>query len=456
LDEATELTRKASALRPTGHPHRAVACPVSCSRHNQSGRLTLLDEAIAFLGALTLRSAVHPDRFELAYQTDNISFLEEAIALERDALALHPAGHPLHAPSCNNLVASLLRNYKHAGNNPLPVEIVALAREALAMYPEGHLHHAATCNSLANALVVRYEDIGDVSLLEEALALLNESILASPVVACDSFLILCHLHLLPGTPYFSIEAALEHLLKLSDTRLDASAILAEGVNVVLARLWAVHDMWANDQANTRTVAAMYSNIISKLPDVTGFALSPSSQLSALNFVGATGSDACIAAILARQPAQAIELLDRAHGIVWSQALHQRDPQMEGAPPELAAELAGHLRAIAAPTPPQLDDPSNLAHHQDGRHRRHARLQAILREIRASHGLERFMLGATHDVVWSQALHRRNPQIHGLPLELASERHCAEDNINTDEVHAGTEASFDLVAVPETDLVREGD
>jgi hypothetical protein len=174
--------RKASALRPTGHPHRAVACPVSCSRHNQSGHLTLLDEAIALhREALTLRSAVHPDRFESACsgcnlatslwrryeqtgatglldetvvlhresldlhatghpgrgvsctylaqalllrygQIDNVSFLEEAIALERDALALHPAGHPLRAPSCNNLVASLLRNYKHAGNNPLPVE----------------------------------------------------------------------------------------------------------------------------------------------------------------------------------------------------------------------------------------------------------------------------------------------------------------------------------------------
>jgi hypothetical protein len=34
--------------------------------------------------------------------------------------------------------------------------------------------------------------------------------------------------------------------------------------------------------------------------------------------------------------------------------------------------------------------------------------------------------------------------------------CAEDNVNTDEAHAGTEATFDVVAVPETDLVREGD
>jgi hypothetical protein len=69
--------------------------------------------------------------------------------------------------------------------------------------------------------------------------------------------------------------------------------------------------------------------------------------------------------------------------------------MGGAPPELAAELAGHLRAIAAPTPAQLGDSSHLARHQDARHKRSTRIQAILCEIRATPGSERFMLGNTY-------------------------------------------------------------
>jgi hypothetical protein len=91
----------------------------------------------------------------------------------------------------------------------------------------------------------------------------------------------------------------------------------------------------------------------------------------------------VAAILAVQPSQAIELLDRAHGLVWAQALHHRNPQTAGAPPELAAELADHLRAIAAPVSTPLGDSSHLAHHQDGRHKRNTRIQAILREICAA-------------------------------------------------------------------------
>jgi CHAT domain-containing protein len=85
-------------------------------------------------------------------------------------------------------------------------------------------------------------------------------------------------------------------------------------------------------------------------------------------------------------------------MVWAQALHQRDPQTGGAPPELAAELANHLRAIAAPVPAQLGDSSQLAHHQDARHKQNTRIQAILREIRAINGLERFMLGASYDTL----------------------------------------------------------
>jgi CHAT domain-containing protein len=154
---------------------------------------------------------------------------------------------------------------------------------------------------------------------------------------------------------------------------------------------------------------MYTQLIDCLPLAAGFVLDTSSQLQTLKSTRHIGTDACVAAILAKQPSQAIEMLDRAHGIVWAQALHQRDPQMEGAPPELAAELADHLRAIAAPTPTQPAESSHLApNHQDARHRRNTRIQAIQREIRAIPRGERFMLGASHDTLRMAA--REHPVI----------------------------------------------
>jgi hypothetical protein len=46
---------------------------------------------------------------------------------------------------------------------------------------------------------------------------------------------------------------------------------------------------------------------------------------------------------------------------------------------------------------QLDDQS-YAHYQDSRHRQNTRIQALLCEIRAKPGLERFMLGRSYDTL----------------------------------------------------------
>jgi hypothetical protein len=104
----------------------------------------------------------------------------------------------------------------------------------------------------------------------------------------------------------------------------------------------------------------------------------------------------VAASLAGQPAAAVSLLDRSQGVVWTQALHQRDPQMEGAPQGVAIELENLLRSVATSAPV---DPTGLPEHtRDLRHRQNARIQVILREIRAMPGLERFMLGSTYETL----------------------------------------------------------
>jgi hypothetical protein len=166
--------------------------------------------------------------------------------------------------------------------------------------------------------------------------------------------------------------------------------------IILAKVWDASSVWASD--TPLQLCNMYTQLIDRLPLAAGFVLDTSSRLQTLKSTHHIGTDAFVTAILAVQPSQAIELLDRAHGLVWAQALHQRDPQTEGAPPELAAELADHLRAIAAPVPTQLHDSLPLSHHQDARHKQNTRIQAILREIRAMPGRERFMLGASYDTL----------------------------------------------------------
>jgi hypothetical protein len=136
--------------------------------------------------------------------------------------------------------------------------------------------------------------------------------------------------------------------------------------------------------------------VDRLPLVADFVVAKSSWLYSLKTTRRIGTDACVAALLAEQPATAVTLLDCAHGVVWTQALHQRNPHLEGAPRDLAIELDNLLRAIATSTP---INPTRLPdHHQDLRHRQNIRIQTILREIRALPGLAHFMLGNTYDTL----------------------------------------------------------
>jgi tetratricopeptide (TPR) repeat protein len=468
LDEAIELEREALALRPPGHPERGLSCTnlaVSLrARYKQCGDHGLLDEAIELdREALALEPPGHPDRahsctnlglslWERYKQCGDLTLLDEAIELEREALALRPPGHPSRSFSCSNLAVSLQARYKQCGDHGLFDEAIELEREALALQPSGHPNRARSCSNLGSSLWTRYEQCGDLGLLDEAIelerealalrplghpyralscinlsiflahcsiytkntALLDEAIelcshvqeFGTPLDAWRSLSTLCELYLIPNTSHYSLASALHYLELLFKSEFDNIHDFIRGARSNLSNLWHASSVLKSD--TPLQLCNMYTQLIDRLPLAAGFVLDASSRLQILKSTHHIGTDACVAAILAKQPSQAIELLDRAHGIVWAQALHQRDPQMEGAPPELAAELAGHLRAIAAPTPPQFDDLSHLAHHQDGRHKRNTRIQAILREIRAMPGLERFMLGTTYNTLRMAA--REHPVI----------------------------------------------
>jgi hypothetical protein len=127
----------------------------------------------------------------------------------------------------------------------------------------------------------------------------------------------------------------------------------------------------------------------------------------------------------------VTLLDRAHGVVWNQALHQRDPQMEGVPKHLASELEDLLRAIAVFPPADPARVPDLL--QDLYYRQTTRAQAILREIRAMPGLARFMLGSTYETLRKAA--RDHPVVvlvaardHAFALVMPSSSHADPDTL----------------------------
>jgi tetratricopeptide (TPR) repeat protein len=412
LDEALELQHEAVALTPPGHPDRAFSCrnlgALLHARHAQYGDLALLDEAIELKGeALALQPLGHPEyaancgslaaSLHARYrQCGDLTLLDEASKLKREALALQPPGHPDRALSCNNLATTLHERYEQCGDLALLNEVIELKREALALRPPGHSKRSISCNQLSYSLLDYYKWTKDTALLDEVIELCGYTLEHdTSSMKLRSSVILSELHLIPDTSHFSTIKALHYLDVSLGSEVDNIRDLIRNSSYSLSKFWSLPVVWTTEM--TLLLSNIYAKIIDRLPLAVGFVLDTPSRLQILKFRHHLGTDGCVAAVLASQPSTAVELLDRAHGLIWTQALHQRDPQMEGAPPELASELAGLLREIAAPLPAQLDDLS-YASRQDSRHRQNTRIQALLCEIRAKPGLERFMLGRTYDTL----------------------------------------------------------
>jgi tetratricopeptide (TPR) repeat protein len=442
LDEAIELKREALALGPPGHPNRAHSCANLAAslvlRYRLCGDIGLLDEVIELQReAMALHPPGHPDRalscgnlaFSLVLrygQCSDIGLLDEAIDLDREALALQPPGHPERSHSCGNLALSLHERYEQCGDLDLLNKIIDLEREALDLRPPGHPNRPYSCRNLSAHLINHCMHTKNTALLDEAIELCGHALQHSTSMeAWRSYIILCKLHMIPDTSHFSPSSALRYLDFLFASEFDKVHDFILYTRRSLSRVWDASSAWNSDTA--LRLCNMYAQLIDRLPMAAGFVLDTPARLQTLKSTHHIGTDACVVALLAKQPLQAIELLDRAHGLVWAQAMHQRDPQMEGAPPELAAELGDHLRAMTVPAPAQLSGSSHISRHQDARHKRNTRIQAILREIRAIPRLERFMLGATYDTLRKVA--HKHPVIvliagrgHAFALIISNEAH----------------------------------
>jgi tetratricopeptide (TPR) repeat protein len=414
LDDTITLYREALALRPAGHPDHAVSCGSLAtalhSRYSMTGTTALLDESIELhREELALQPGKHPhrarscsnlatgllDRYKV---TGSSALLDDAITLYRESLALNPVEDPYRAFSCNNLANALLDRYQVTGTTQLFDEIIKLHREALALRPAGHPNRAESCHSLADSLWQHFGKTQDVMVLDQALAFARDSAASwSPFQSWPALLLLCSIHLEQRSPHLSISTAMGYLLQAAISLPNKNTEFMHMIQNCLDQIWLIHDIWTPDIP--LLLLDVYSNIIDRLSRITRFAFDTISQLTALRSARSFGSDACVVALLLGRPRRAIELIEHAHGVIWAQALHQRDPQLQDIPQSLASELETLLRAVSMPMTTHavvtFDPAPRYLSPEDVRHQQNSRIQTILTEVRALPGLGRFMLGQTY-------------------------------------------------------------
>jgi tetratricopeptide (TPR) repeat protein len=420
LDEAIALQREALALLPRQHPSYARCCGnLACAlqhRYTQTGNTIVLNEAIElYYLALTMQPPGHPDcalccrnlgdSLRILYKlARNPDALDIAIILERLSVSLLPKHHPDRAPHCRNLSISLaaLSDSQSPSDSEVLDEAISWAREALALLPHEHYDRAKFLTNLLFMLrsQSRKSRVDDLATYKERVELAREAIRCSPPSRrYVALFALFSIKFPSDKPHFSATQAIDTLSSAFDTMPDDPRCFVRNMNRYLEWVLRCGKPTPEDVPLMLDLCMKTIDLVSR---ITGFSPNAESQLGFTKTVHGLGSTAWALAYLSGCPARAVELLDQTHGIIWAQALYQRDPQIQKLPEHLGVELEKLLRAVSS-SDPTVDaeplsttySPTNYLSFEDIRDVQNSRIQAILTEVRTIPGLERFMLGSTY-------------------------------------------------------------
>jgi hypothetical protein len=148
------------------------------------------------------------------------------------------------------------------------------------------------------------------------------------------------------------------------------------------------------------LVTIYQCLVNLMPLLANPALELLPQLRALKNCSRIGSDAFVNGALADNYSSSLETLELAQSVIWSQSLYRRDPQIKDIPELLANKLQHLLQDIAMRSAAESYhrlEPASLTPH-DTLHMKSSQLHALVQEIRALPGLDRFMRGENFETL----------------------------------------------------------
>jgi hypothetical protein len=457
LNQAILLEREALEIRDRAHPERAASCHNLASslaeRFQQSGDMTALDDAMTLeREALQLLPHDHSDRASsyinlacmLRYvhsSNDLEQYPEEVISSSREAVHLRPIANPDRGLACSNLAVSLAGYAEDPLNGhedwSLLDEAIIHEREALGLLGSSHPARVTSCINLAALLTRRYggnlsesgwllestdqsqagsafaplqeqKDNTSVPLIAEVSNLYLEAIQLSStgqrsnVARCRARCLLANLYLIPRTPLFRPDVATDLLrTAASDPQL---ASLYDGLvlSFLLKGLRALVGMPDRTVHSFVDLVPVFRHTIERLQLSANVAAQKETQLRRMRDGSSAAVYALICAARANNFRAAVELSQHALTVLWSQALHIRDPQLDlilreprykqqsDKLQEVLATLASHDRGLPTFMSKQANaTPLDLLHDTG------AQLQTLVSEIRRFPGLQRFMRGHSY-------------------------------------------------------------
>jgi tetratricopeptide (TPR) repeat protein len=281
--------------------------------------------------------------------------LEEGLRACRTALAAVPEDHPSHAACLRNLSTVLQAWSRRAIDLGYPGtleelnEAIDVSRAAFATVPADHPARPDLLSELARALRNRFKRTGDKADADAAVTAARDALGELPADHADRC---SYLHDLSRFRY-------ERFERFGDPA-DVSAAIdgwreAAGLRAAppVTRMYAAH-CWGQAAASWGGQWALaadgYAIAVELLPLAAWRGLSRGDREHRLYESRGMGGDAAACAIAAGQPERALELLEQARGVIWSQLLDARTDlaALRADAPELAGALDEARAAMDAP------------------------------------------------------------------------------------------------------------
>ncbi|KAJ7453782.1 CHAT domain-containing protein [Mycena latifolia] len=271
--------------------------------------------------------------------------LEQCVELNREALHFRPSGHPQRSISLTNLGNALVKGCEWRGDTQGIDEAIKLLSEALELRPRPHPERSYSLNNLANAFFMQRKGGNIEQSLKHPIDLFQQTLELRPFP-----------HPKRGSCLLNTAQALKvlHTYNNDGGSLDRACPYFEEAATSTASPPLFRFIAAKDWASTAThhnhpsALLAYQTAIDLLPRVVGLDLDlPSRRRLIMDHCRHLGNRAVNCAVEQGEYQLAVEMLEAARSVIWSQALHLRAPldELRSVHPELAAKLSALSRKL---------------------------------------------------------------------------------------------------------------
>jgi hypothetical protein len=204
----------------------------------------------------------------------------------------------------------------------------------------------------------------------------------------------------PGSRVFDFEDGIHHISEgLRNRSSPASHRLGHAIHI-LPTVEAAMQFSAESASAVKmsqldrhdVVLQVYVLVLELFPRAASFGLDHIGRLNALSGAETIPRDAAVRAVLAGRTTEAVELLEEARGVFWSQAFRLRSVDLDLLPDEDAQELRRLSKALEAGG--TRDDSMSAVQrerHVEERRRLSAAAESLIADIRTRPGMGRFLL-----------------------------------------------------------------